>query len=165
MSGQTEPVRRNIGALVEPIARFKRGRRPPHPPRHSANRAPPDRSSHGERRLGQQQRLAGLQYPLAAIHASPSAGTKRNGGECDLAQANKKRMLTPPPSVENDLDSASPRTDASWPSDEEPNELLLLGSSASTAAAAASPVLSITRNKRRARLPSCALVRRSRPRV
>ncbi|KAF1787202.1 hypothetical protein GQ600_4649 [Phytophthora cactorum] len=32
-------------------------------------------------------------------------------------------MLTPPPS--SDLDSASPRTDVSWPSDDEPNELVL----------------------------------------
>ncbi|KAG6590818.1 Adhesin-like protein [Phytophthora cinnamomi] len=60
----------------------------------------------------------GFSIPLAAIRAKRS-------GDCDRAPASKKRMLTPPPSAENDLDSASPRTDASWPSDDEPNELLL----------------------------------------
>ncbi|KAI9991614.1 hypothetical protein PInf_016912 [Phytophthora infestans] len=48
----------------------------------------------------------GFSIPLMAIHG---------GGESE------NRMLTPPPS--SDLDSASPRTDASWPSDDELNEM------------------------------------------
>ncbi|KAF4038832.1 bZIP Maf transcription factor [Phytophthora infestans] len=50
----------------------------------------------------------GFSIPLMAIHG---------GGESE------NRMLTPPPS--SDLDSASPRTDASWPSDDELNEMVL----------------------------------------
>ncbi|KAL4102337.1 hypothetical protein PRIC1_006082 [Phytophthora ramorum] len=65
----------------------------------------------------------GFSIPLTAIRASRSA-CKRDGAAAASPCRAKKRMLTPPP-PENDVDSASPRTDASWPSDEEPNELLL----------------------------------------
>ncbi|KAE9194060.1 hypothetical protein PF005_g17841 [Phytophthora fragariae] len=127
MSAQTEPVRRisellSSTQVVERVARFKRSR-PPHPlvipqiGRHLADAA----MESGDSASGS----LGFSVPLAAIRASRSSASKRSGGDCDPAPANKKRMLTPPPSVENDLDSASPRTDASWPSDEEPNELLL----------------------------------------
>ncbi|KAG4051781.1 hypothetical protein PC123_g13023 [Phytophthora cactorum] len=54
----------------------------------------------------------GFSIPLTSIHG---------GGDC--SPPSNKRMLTPPPS--SDLDSASPRTDVSWPSDDEPNELVL----------------------------------------
>ncbi|RLN14889.1 hypothetical protein BBJ28_00008578 [Nothophytophthora sp. Chile5] len=60
-----------------------------------------------------------------------TTGVKRS--ECHSDSASpvmeaKKRMFTPPPSgmeSQGDLDSQSPRTDASWPSDEEMNEMSL----------------------------------------
>ncbi|KAL3660563.1 hypothetical protein V7S43_014318 [Phytophthora oleae] len=72
----------------------------------------------------------GFSIPLTAIH-----GAKRSCGDAASPSSSKKRMFTPPPSNDNDVDSASPRTDASWPSDDEPNELRLelkrIGSSCS----------------------------------
>ncbi|POM81180.1 Adhesin-like protein [Phytophthora palmivora] len=66
----------------------------------------------------------GFSIPLTAIHGSRNVGVKRNG-DLDRESPSKKRVLTPPPS-NDDVDSASPRTDVSWPSDEEPHELLLV---------------------------------------
>lgn len=57
--------------------------------------------------------------PLEAVHG----GAKRQSPASSSSPL-KKRMLTPP-RPENDVDSASPRTDVSWPSDEELNELQL----------------------------------------
>ncbi|KAG1696008.1 hypothetical protein DVH05_018994 [Phytophthora capsici] len=62
----------------------------------------------------------GFNIPLTAIN-----GGKRSCSSDAASPSSKKRMLTPPPSNDNDLDSASPRTDVSWPSDDEPNELRL----------------------------------------
>ncbi|KAG7402288.1 hypothetical protein PHYBOEH_003547 [Phytophthora boehmeriae] len=68
--------------------------------------------------------------PLDPVQTRSSSGVKRN--DCDSPTASpselKKRMLTPPRSeisIENDVDTASPRTDASWPSDEDLNEISL----------------------------------------
>ncbi|KAG7379391.1 hypothetical protein PHYPSEUDO_008683 [Phytophthora pseudosyringae] len=71
----------------------------------------------------------GFSVPLTAIHAGRSAKRPSSSGDCDAAASPpppKKRVVTPPPSADTDLDSASPRTDVSWPSDEDPKELLLL---------------------------------------
>jgi len=69
--------------------------------------------------MGSDTASLGFNIPLTAIHG------KRDQASPSPAPFKKPRMSTPPPASANDLDSASPRTDASCPSDDEPNELLL----------------------------------------